>query len=124
MTTHWEAVLILKLFQGHRGARQDDHDGEEQPDAVAPDVLDRGDADLGPDGSPDEHQDGGDDLHPPLDAVGEAAVSPGEQNGEQVSAHRDGRGAADQVDQGRHADEAAAHPEKAGQPAGEQEDDR
>ena len=60
----------------------------------------------------DEHQDGGDDLYPGLDPVGEAAVRPGEEDGEQVGAHRNGRGAADQVDQGRHADETAADPQE------------
>jgi hypothetical protein len=98
----------------------DDRQAEGDADAVALDVLGGHGADLGAHGGPDQHDDGGHELGAALVGVGGRAVEAGDHDLEEVRAHGHVSRAAQQVDQGGHADQPAADAQDAGQPAGKE----
>ena len=76
-----------------------------------------------PTAAPHQHDDRRHQLGAALVGIGAGAVQAGDHHLEEVGAHRHVGGAADEVNQGRHADQTAADAQDAGQPAGGEADE-
>ena len=72
--------------------------------------------------APHQHDDGRHQFRPALVGIGGGPVKTGDHDLKEVRPHRHVGGAADKVDQGRHADQTAADTQNSGQPAGQKAD--
>ena len=75
--------------------------------------------DLGADRRAGQHDEDRHDFNPPLQGIGEGTVEARNHHLEQIGSHRDMGRTADQVDQGRHAQQTAPDPQKPRQQAGD-----
>ena len=110
------------LYQLEDNGAQAAEDGQAEgcADAVALDVLCGNCANLGANGSTDEHDKSGNQFGTPLQGVGGSAVQAGDGNFKEVGADCDVGRAANEVHQGGHTDEAAADAEDTGENASEE----
>src|ERR1019366_5052227 len=95
---------------------------KENPDAVAFDVLGGDGADLGSDGCAQQHDQRGYDFDAALVTVGGGSIETGDGDFKKIGTNGHVGGDAHQIDQGGHADQAAANPEHTRQPAGKEAD--
>ena len=110
------------LYQLEDNGAQAAEDGQAEgcADAVALDVLCGNCANLGANGSTDEHDKSGNQFGTTLQGVGGSAVQAGDGNFKEVGADCDVGRAANEVHQGGHTDEAAADAEDTGENASEE----
>src|ERR1035437_4248957 len=124
--------LVGDGLDGGEHGREDLHDdgeftandgyAKENPNTVTFDVLGGDGADLGSNGSAQQHDQSGYDFDAAFVTVGSGSVETGDGNLKKIGADGDVGRDAQQVNQGGHADQAAANPEHTRQPAGKEAD--